>query len=504
MADHRITEEQVEGLAKILRTDASIDAKVNQVSAIKSGIKQHNVPDSCVAPLFEALRTASSSQHAVLVNAGFTALNHLLTRLSRQDPKYIVKEAKETLPLVVDKMGDHKEKFRQLAQQAMTTMYKAAPVDVERSVRNIAMVGKNPRAKEAGMQWVLQMHNENGLQFRSYVPTLMELLEDADGMVRDAAKATVIELFRNAPNAAKSDLKKQLKTYKVRPAIEQAIVKELVPTRSTTPGLGTEPEPEAMPEPVRAIRPNLAASMSSMSSERPITPMPEVRPDTVEPSYVNTSRELEDILREIGPWFEGRESEHNWLKREQSIHKLRRLIAGNVASDFSDQFLVALKALLDGIIKAILSLRTSLSKEGCSLVQDMAMTFGPGIDPMVELLMQTFIKVAAATKKIASQQANVCIDTMISRVTYNNRIMQHVAGAVQDKNVQPRLYAAVWLKTLLNKEKHHKNHVEHTGGLDLIEKSIKKGLNDPNPGVREKMRATYWTFAGIWPARAET
>jgi CLIP-associating protein 1/2 len=40
------------------------------------------------------------------------------------------------------------------------------------------------------------MHQEQGLQFRTYVPTLMELLEDADGMVRDAAKATVIELFR--------------------------------------------------------------------------------------------------------------------------------------------------------------------------------------------------------------------------------------------------------------------------------------------------------------------
>lgn len=40
------------------------------------------------------------------------------------------------------------------------------------------------------------MHQEHGLQFRGYVPTLMELLEDADGMVREAAKSTVIELFK--------------------------------------------------------------------------------------------------------------------------------------------------------------------------------------------------------------------------------------------------------------------------------------------------------------------
>jgi CLIP-associating protein 1/2 len=40
------------------------------------------------------------------------------------------------------------------------------------------------------------MHQEQGLQFRGYVPLLMDLLEDADGMVRDVAKSTVIELFR--------------------------------------------------------------------------------------------------------------------------------------------------------------------------------------------------------------------------------------------------------------------------------------------------------------------
>jgi CLIP-associating protein 1/2 len=218
---------------------------------------------------------------------------------------------------------------------------------------------------------------------------------------------------------------------------------------------------------------------------------------------VNTSRELDEIFREMHFHFEGKETEQNWMKREESMTKLRRLMAGNAATDFSEQFLTGLRALLDGIIKAIVSLRTSLSKEGCSLVQDIARVYGPAMDPMVELLMQTFIKLTAATKKIASSQANTTVDTIIARVSYNARIMQHIWGACQDKNVQPRLYASGWLKTLLNKEAHHKNHVEHTGGLDLIEKCIKKGLGDANPGVREKMRATYWTFAGIWPARAE-
>lgn len=153
----RITDQQVADLLVILRKDVSIDIKSQAVTAVKSGIKQHNVPDSCVQPLFEALRLASASQHAILANAGFTALNHLLTRLSRQEPKYIIKEAKNTLPLVVDKLGDQRDKLRALAVQAMTTMYLVTPTEAERFVRNVAMAGKSSRAKEASMQWLLQV-----------------------------------------------------------------------------------------------------------------------------------------------------------------------------------------------------------------------------------------------------------------------------------------------------------------------------------------------------------
>lgn len=157
MADGKLSEQQVADLLTILRGDASLDAKVQFVTTVKSGIKQHNVPEVCVAQLFDGLRAASASQHAALVNAGFTALGHLLTRLSRQDPKLLAKEAARTLPLVVDKLGDHKDKYRALAAHALSILYPVAPADVERVLRNSALSGKNSRAKEAGMHWLLQV-----------------------------------------------------------------------------------------------------------------------------------------------------------------------------------------------------------------------------------------------------------------------------------------------------------------------------------------------------------
>lgn len=153
----KVSEDQVANLLAILRTDATIDAKVSQINNVKSGIKQNNIPDPCVISLFEAARISMSSQHAALVSAGFSTLNHLLTRLSRQEPKYVVKEAARTLPLVIEKMGDQKEKYRQLAAICLTTFWKASPLDVERIVKNVGLVGKNPRMKIASMNWIVQV-----------------------------------------------------------------------------------------------------------------------------------------------------------------------------------------------------------------------------------------------------------------------------------------------------------------------------------------------------------
>jgi hypothetical protein len=78
--------------------------------------------------------------------------------LSRQEPKHLVKEAGRTLPLVIEKMGDQKEKYRQLAAQCLTSFWKVSPMEVERIVKNAGMVSKNPRMKEACLNWVLQVN----------------------------------------------------------------------------------------------------------------------------------------------------------------------------------------------------------------------------------------------------------------------------------------------------------------------------------------------------------
>ncbi|KAF3391841.1 hypothetical protein DPV78_010384 [Talaromyces pinophilus] len=526
-------------LGTLKNPNVSVDAKIAALTNVKSDIKQKNVPEPAALPLFEALRLAISAQHSSLSSAGFSTLAHLLKRLYIQENHHLVLfHARQLYPICLERLGDHKERLRAQASQAFTDLWIAAPQDVEAHVLGTALVGKNARAREMSMIWLATMTREHNILFRAHVPSLVAALEDADSGVRETAKTTIIEIFQNAPSRAKSDLKRQLSENGVRKSIVAAILSNLglsdhdvlASSRSETrrPGssLAVSRHRDDPPRPTSVLsqRPQSRAAIAREDSE--LRPAPKVdlhsglshsistdslagsaaaalEGEYIEPIFVDSNREIDDIIRNMQPHFEGRETEHNWIPREKSIETLRKLVRGNAPQAYSQHFLAGIKSLLDGILKVVNSLRTTLSTAGCLLLQEIAKICGPGIDNMVELLLQNMIKLCAGMKKISAQNGNATVDAIIQNVTYVPRILQHLSFACQDKNVQPRLFAAGWLKTLLKKQARHKSSIEHGGGLELVEKCIKKCLGDPNPGVRESMRGTFWTFYQIWPDRAE-
>lgn len=408
------------------------------------------------------------------------------------------RECASLLPVFVERLGDAKGRISAQAISCLLDTYKTCPTETEKAVKELGMDAKNPRAREQSLQWLIQMYRTvPGFSFRSYTPYLMKMLEDADATVRETAKDVVVELFKNAPDHAKADLKKELTRAGVRKAIATHIVSNL-----GLPG-GGDLEPRAgaktphQEEDESGKAPSVAAGPSFMST------LPGTELEHLEPDYVNTNRELEEIFQDMIPAFDGKESEQNWLAREKNCLKIRKLARGNAFKDYQATFLAGVKGLLDGILKAVNSLRTTLSTSGCQLIKDLAIICGPGLDPMVEILLSNLIKVCANTKKITAQMGQVTTSIVLANVSYHPKILQHIWNACQDKNVQPRSFATGWVILMLEVHASHKGYLEHTGGLDTIEKCIKRGLADANPGVREGMRKAYWKFATIWPDRAE-
>jgi hypothetical protein len=149
-----------EALSVLKNANVSIESKVACLTGLKSEIKQRNVAEEAIPPIFETLRLAIAVQHSSLSAAGFSALGHLLKRLYIQEDHHAVALwARQLYPLLSERLGDNKERLRAQAAQAFTDLWPAAPTEVEHHVLEVALVGKNPRAKEMSLFWLANVSN---------------------------------------------------------------------------------------------------------------------------------------------------------------------------------------------------------------------------------------------------------------------------------------------------------------------------------------------------------
>ena len=213
---------------------------------------------------------------------------------------------------------------------------------------------------------------------------------------------------------------------------------------------------------------------------------------------------FDELTSLMTPDFEGKESEHNWIRRERNLIIMRQITHGNGPKDFASTYVALIRSNLDGILRCISSLRTSLSGHGCNLVLEAVRATGPGLDPAVDIIMPTLIKLCGHTKKMNQSSANAAIATIFSNVTHKTALLQYVVNASTDKNTAPRGFAQGWLKIIITRHLNHKHSLEHGNGFELMEKIVSRGLADTDPAVREQARATYWTFHSLWPIRAES
>jgi len=142
------------------RSSTPTEAKLSLFNQLKSHIKHQRVPESAQAPTLECIRLAITSQFSSsLVASGFSALGHLIKRLTLQDQIAVVFSQRcHVIPAILERLGDVKESHRQAASQALCDLWPCKPVEIEKVVREGAIVEGHVRAKEAGMEWVTKVH----------------------------------------------------------------------------------------------------------------------------------------------------------------------------------------------------------------------------------------------------------------------------------------------------------------------------------------------------------
>ncbi|CAA7260161.1 unnamed protein product [Cyclocybe aegerita] len=460
---------------------------------------------------------------------------------------------------VVDRLGD-KEKTQAKARETLVLLggyaFRASsgstistksgkmqetPIAIfERVLREGGLASKVWKVREQSILTLVHIRRAHHLfPIRPYLSLLVDCLEDTDAHVRDCARQSIIELFSGpgVTDAARADLKKEMTKKGVRKAIVDGVLAKLLggaPQKNEgsenddVPGGKKEYVPPSLA--LQGKRPRVASQTQSHSNAGPSTTIarsvsqPSVlsRPASraamvspppqtptaegvdVEPVYIASSRDLESEFAAMQKMFEGKETEQNWLGREQAIQRVRGMLKGDVHTRYPEPFLLALKeGFIQWSLKTLASLRTTVAVNTCLLYAELSLALGPLLDPHCELLLTHLLKMAGFTKKLTAQQSQSAVTVILTYSSTPPRIIIPMLWSLlQEKTVQARVYAAGHFKHYLEVHGHRsKTAIETSSGLETLERALKKALADPNPSVKDGARQWFWAFEDVWQDR---
>ena len=204
-------ESKAVAIATVIRSGHTpVTPTLNRLAELKTEIKHRQVPEGAIAPLFYLV--GDSITRFDYVEAGLSMLGHLTKRLVLQEQKeLLVFHTLRILPSVIECCGDQRDRVRQRATQALSDVWHLSSTDVEQVIRDVAFTSASPVVKEAGMRWIfkvsdrlqdlktanlLQTKKEHDMQFKAFVPGIIDCLLDVDECVRETALAVIVGLFQ--------------------------------------------------------------------------------------------------------------------------------------------------------------------------------------------------------------------------------------------------------------------------------------------------------------------
>lgn len=152
------------------------------------------------------------------------------------------------------------------------------------------------------------------------------------------------------------------------------------------------------------------------------------------------------------------------------------------------------------------SLRTTVAVSALSLIAELSTALGTSFDHYLDPYLSHCLSMAGMTKKIVATASQATVTTLIRNAAYHHRTLILLWQGMNDKIASGRVFVAGHVGTFVEVytgDEKTKAQIEHSGGLDELEKCLKKGLSDANPGVKEKSRTTYWEVRTVWPELAE-
>lgn len=334
---------------------------------------------------------------------------------------------------------------------------------------------------------------------------MVKLLEDSNESVRSLSKQVIVDLYKSTKlEALQSHVLKEIAKQNIRQTIADSITAQLSSIHAVSDS-GISSDTQTTPKPEIAKTPShikKALLVPDTQKEQIVVISGTAAPQPV-PLMISSNKELEQEMQEFLSLFQGKETEQNWVNRENMLQKFRCLIRGN-ASQF-ESFLLHLKSVTEQIVISSQSLRSALILTSCTVMEEMAVYLESKIDSVTEIIIPGLIKLSGASKKLVFQAVLTTMKSIVSFSTFQPKHVNLFVNALFEKSPSVRQASAEILRLLLeilSGELDLQKSMEKSNMIEKLEKGISKAITDSDGTTRSLGRDAFYYFNLTWPQRA--
>jgi CLIP-associating protein 1/2 len=529
----------MDGEDDILKAIASLELatlaekRVTGLQALEASLERSNDIYSHSEEVTGALRTQLKHANPLVAAKALSVLPTFVDRLTidSSDVRRATYSLRQVIsafvPLMTERLGDHRERTREGADKVLTQLAAAASKlceqhaiakprpteDTPLSVLEMSLVEHGLRSKVAKTREVVTLilpklrREAPRLHLRPFMSTLVDNLADADAGVRESARSAIVTLFASASPIAKTELKKELDRKAVRRATQDSIIAQIFDDAGH---IDREPAyASGRQTPISAPMhqhvshddgSSIPARSASRSGNNATAATSTIAAPDVRPFYVASAFELDKLFASFLPLFDGKESEHNWQAREHSIVKMRGMLKTSVQDHLGTSFQAGILRMAESILKGVASLRTTLCLHGITLVTELSQSCGDDLGGAAETFFTALLRMAGFTKKIVATASQAAVHEILSNTSYKAKYMEQLSQSLKEKNPVTRLAVSQHFITILNVHARYRKHaLEAHGGTEMITTMCKRALTDANKDVRALGRQAFYRVEEIWP-----
>ncbi|TKY52810.1 CLIP-associated protein [Spatholobus suberectus] len=403
------------------------------------------------------------------------------------------------VPAVVERLGDAKQPVRDAARRLLLTLMEvSSPTILVERAGSFAWTCKSWRVREEFARTVtsaigLFSSTELPLQ-RAILPPILQLLNDLNPAVREAAILCIEEMYTQAGSQFRDELQRHNLPSSLVKAIN-ARLEGIQPKVHSSDGISSGYiAGEIKPVGVNPKKSSPKAKSSSRESSLFGAGEGDVTEKVIDPIKVYSEKEL---IRQIDKIASTLVPEKDWSIRIAAMQRIEGLVLGG-AADYPC-FCGLLKQLVGPLSTQLSDRRSSIVKQACHLLCFLSKDLLGDFEACAELFIPVLLKLVVITVLVIAESADNCIKTMLRNCKVA-RVLPRIADcAKNDRNAVLRARCCDYALLILE---HWPDAAEINRSADLYEDMIRCCVSDAMSEVRSTARMCYRMFAKTWPERS--